>query len=53
MEKIEIYKAVECCASFLCGECPYNIYESKNYPLKCVSHLMRDLNSLLNGGEQL
>ena len=48
----QIKKSVELCAEFMCGECPYNIYEDKEYPLRCVHKLMIDINSLLNSNEE-
>lgn len=47
MTKEEILKGIECCAEFLCGECPYKKYESTQYLLKCNTALMRDINELL------
>lgn len=48
----EVRAAVESCTDFCCGECPYNIYESKDYPLRCIHKLMKDIHSLLNGGKR-
>lgn len=47
MNKEEILKGVECCAEFLCGECPYQKYEDPKYLLKCNIALIRDINELL------
>ena len=47
MTKEEILKGVECCAEFLCSECPYQKYEDPKYLLKCNTALMRDVNDLL------
>lgn len=47
MAKEEILKGIECCAEYLCGECPYQKYESTQYLLKCNTALMRDINELL------
>ena len=44
--KQQIKKNVELCAEFMCGECPYNIYEDENkeYSLRCIHKLMVDIN---------
>lgn len=44
MERDKAIKGLQCCSEFLCGECPYNIYENKDYPLRCVYKMMEDLN---------
>ena len=48
MNKIQIEKGMKCCEEFLCGECPYRIYEdpSKEYPIRCMHKLMVDINDL-------
>lgn len=46
-----VRKAVVSCSEFCCGECPYNIYVSKDYSLRCIHHLMIDIDELLNGKE--
>lgn len=43
MTQTEIAKGLECCAEFLCSECPYGKYESKEYSLKCIHKLIVDL----------
>jgi hypothetical protein len=43
MNQNEILKGLNCCAEFMCGECPYRQYESKEYPLKCIHKLIVDL----------
>ena len=43
MTQIEILKGLECCAEFICDECPYKKYESKDYPLRCIHKLIVDL----------
>lgn len=42
-----VRKGVECCAEFLCGECPYQEYEHKDYILKCTHVLMKDIDNYL------
>lgn len=39
----ELMKALECCAEFACGECPYQKYNSTDYILKCSHKLIADL----------
>ena len=50
----QIKKNVELCAEFMCGECPYNIYEDENkeYSLRCIHKLMVDINYLLNSNKE-
>ena len=43
MNQNEILKGLDCCADFMCGECPYRKYESKTYPYKCIHKLLVDL----------
>lgn len=45
--KETIRKAIECCAEFSCGECPYLKYEDKIYKLKCIRRLMVDARDYL------
>lgn len=47
LEKDEILKGIECCAEFLCGECPYKKYDIKDKPLACVHKLMLDIHDKL------
>lgn len=42
----EIRESFEACSDFCCGECHYNIYESKDYPLRCMHNLITDVNNL-------
>lgn len=39
----ELMKALECCAEYCCGECPYQKYNSTDYILKCSHKLIADL----------
>lgn len=39
----ELRKALECCAEFACGECPYQKYNSTDYILKCSHKVIADL----------
>lgn len=43
MTEQEVLKGLNCCVEFLCGECPYKKYDSKNYSLRCVNKLLNDL----------
>ena len=47
LEKREILRGIECCAEFLCGECPYEKYDIKDKPLACVHKLMLDIQNKL------
>jgi hypothetical protein len=42
----EIRESFEACGDFCCGECHYNVYESKDYPLRCMHKLITDVNNL-------
>lgn len=45
----EIELGLKCCNEFLCGECPYEIYddkENRTYIMQCVHKLIRDVNKL-------
>lgn len=49
MSKEDILKGIECCAEFLCGECPYQKYDdpAKGYTLRCIHTLLVDINDLV------
>jgi hypothetical protein len=47
----QIRESVNACCDFCCGECHYNIYESKDYPIRCIHKLMNDVQALLNKTE--
>lgn len=49
--KEEIKQALECCAEFICDECPYKKYDTdmETYPLKCSHRLIMDLYKELKG----
>lgn len=40
--KEQIYKGIQCCSEFLCGECPYKEWESQG-SIKCIHMLMMDI----------
>ena len=48
MTREEILKGLECCSEFLCGECPYKIYQHVDYKLRCNYRLISDLNTMFN-----
>lgn len=48
MTQEQTEKGIICCSEFLCGECPYIIYEdkTKEYDLRCINKLMVDIKDL-------
>ena len=46
MTKEEIELGIKCCSDFLCGECPYQKFDSPQYTMRCVHTLMKDINKL-------
>lgn len=51
MTKEEILKGIECCAEYLCSDCPYQKYEHHEYKMRCVHRLLEDINNLLKNIE--
>lgn len=49
LSKEDTLKGLECCSEFLCGECPYRIFEDKTgqYTIRCMYKLMNDLFEIL------
>lgn len=47
MTKEKILKGIEACSEFSCDECPYQIFDSKYYPIKCMHFLIADINKIL------
>ena len=47
MTKEEILKGIEACSEFICDECPYQIFDSKDYPIRCMHFLIADINKML------
>ena len=43
MTREEALKGLECCAEFLCDECPYKIYSHIDYKFRCNYKLISDL----------
>lgn len=43
MNEEEILKGIECCAEYLCGECPYQRFERIDYKMRCIHMLMKDI----------
>ena len=48
LDKSKVLKALSCCADFVCGECPYNYLESKDYPLRCIHTFLQDLKIIVD-----
>ena len=46
MNKEQIERGMKCCNIFLCGECPYKIYDDSEYKFRCIHTLMQDINKL-------
>ena len=42
----EIEKGLECCAEFVCGECPYQKFDHIDYKFRCVHMLIVDVANL-------
>ena len=44
LSKEDTLKGLECCSEFLCGECPYKVFEDKKgeYIIRCMYKLMND-----------
>ena len=47
MNKDKILLALKCCSEFYCDDCPYQKYESKDYPLRCIHKFTVDLYDFL------
>lgn len=47
MTKEETLKGLECCAEFLCDECPYKIYSHVDYKFRCNYKLISDLKEIM------
>ena len=49
LSKEDTLKGLECCSEFLCGECPYKVFEDKTgqYTIRCIYKLMNDLFEIL------
>ena len=39
-KKEAVVKALDCCAEFLCGECPFQCYDDDVYNFRCIHQLM-------------
>lgn len=50
MGEDDVKKGLECCVDYLCGECPYEKYDIKDKPLRCVHVLLEDLHKMIKGG---
>ena len=52
MTKEEIELGMKCCNEFLCGECPYEKFDDKEYRMRCIHNLMKDINKLYFGDKE-
>lgn len=53
MDKENIELGMKCCNEFLCGECPYEKYDSNpEYSIRCIHILMKDINKLYFGDKE-
>ena len=43
VDEEDILKGIECCAEYMCGECPYQRFEHKDYKMRCIHMLMEDI----------
>lgn len=48
----EIMTALEACSDFCCGECPYQHLDSKEFSMRCIHTLIRDVNKMLKTDAQ-
>jgi hypothetical protein len=48
-----VREAIKLCSEFECGKCPYKVYDSSDYMLRCIHNLMMDINELVNGKERV
>jgi hypothetical protein len=46
MTKEETLKGLECCADFMCKDCPYRKFSDQTYTIRCMHRLMVDLQKL-------
>lgn len=46
MERSKVYKGLNCCKEFLCGECPYKGFDHEIYKMRCIHMLIADLAEL-------
>lgn len=44
MDRDKLFKGVECCANYLCGECPYAGLQHSFYKERCMHQMLEDLN---------
>ena len=48
MTREETLKGLSCCSEFLCSECPYKMYDSTDYIMRCTHKLIVDLQTLVS-----
>lgn len=46
MTREETLKGLECCADFMCKDCPYQKFSDHTYTIRCMHRLMVDLQTL-------
>ena len=46
-DKETIMKALSACSEFYCCECPYQYLDDKEYSLRCIHTLIKDVNEML------
>lgn len=46
MTREETLKGLECCADFMCKDCPYRKFSDQTYTIRCMHRLMVDLQKL-------
>lgn len=44
--KDKVFRGLKACKDFLCGECPYQNLDSKDYPIRCIHTLIVDLDKV-------
>lgn len=51
VNKEKVKQAIEACADFCCGECPYEHLDSKEHPFRCIHTLMVHIHDLMKENE--
>ena len=45
--KAQTLEALNACNEFECGRCPYQIYDSDEYKLRCINMLIESLHEII------
>ena len=45
--KAQTLEALDACNEFECGRCPYQIYDSDDYKLRCIHMLIENLHEIM------